>query len=320
MNTRNERAAASVALFIVLLLLAGCSGFSAERASRDFTIAGGGPTGVYYAYGQQLALAVSAELSANVSMAETNGSVDNLRRVGSHETLFGFAQGDAVADAVAGVGAFTEPLPIRAVARLYDEYVHIVVRSDSDIEAIQDIANRKISLGAEGSGVNLVARRILEAVGVAPDSVHNPELGLEASIEALSNNEIEGFFWMGGLPTPGITQLAETDALRLLAVDGQVVALVNSRHAGVYRSAEIPAGIYGQAETTMTMTVPSFLVTAEDASDDLVSDVLRVLFTERSAIAQSVPAAALLDRRLAIFTDPIALHPGAAEYYSSTRR
>lgn len=320
MSVYRPRLTASVALLVVLMMVAGCGVLGIDRTSRNFTIAAGGPTGVYYAYGQALGASLSNELSADISVAETNGSVDNLWRVGSQEALLGFAQGDAVADAVAGAGAFVEPLSIRAVARLYDEYVHIVVRSDSDIDDIADIAGRKFSLGAEGSGVNLVAQRILEAAGVTPASVHNPELGLEASILALSSSEIEGFFWMGGLPTPGITQLAESDALRLLAVDAQVVALVNARHAGVYRSAEFPAGMYGQAATTMTMTVPSFLITSADAPDNLVREVLQVLFDERSVIAQSVPAAALLDRRLAIFTDPIALHPGAADYYSSTRR
>ncbi len=66
------------------------------------------------------------------------------------------------------------------------------------------------------------------------------------------------------------------------------------------------------------MTVPNYLVSRADAPEGLIHDVARVLFDARASIAQHVPAAALLDRRQAIFTDPIALHPGAIRYYRET--
>src|SRR5690606_33968989 len=91
-------------------------------------------------------------------------------------------------------------------------------------------------------------------------------------------------------------------------------------HAGVYRSTEFPFGTYGSDEPTIAMTVPNYLVTAEDVPDALVRDVLAELFAARPEIVRHVPAAALLDRRLAIFTDPVPLHPGAEDYYRQSRR
>lgn len=301
-----------------LVLLAGCRAPDPQHDGHE--IAGGGLTGVYYAYGHNLAEALQSELGLGIVVAETNGSVDNLHRISAGEALLGFAQSDTAADAVAGTGAFTEPLPIMAVARLYDEYVHIVVRADSDILSIADLAGRGISLGAENSGVNVVALRILNAAGVAAESVQNPKLGLDASILAFESSDIEGFFWIGGLPTPGIVQLAEKIPTRLLTVEAGIVEQVNERHGGVYRFAEFPRGVYEGDGSTQTMTVPSFLVTHREASAELIRDALRVLFDERVRIAAQVPAAALLDRRQAIFTDPLELHPGAVDYFSTTRR
>ena len=219
---------------------------------------------------------------------------------------------------MAGTGASLGALPIVAVARLYDEYVHIVVRAGSDVQSIPDLAGRAVSLGAQGSGVEVVSHRILAAAGVDPATLRNPQLGLEESIAALQKGEIDGFFWVGGLPTPGIARLAAGTPIRLLSIPPTVVDAVNSSHAGAYRQADLPIGIYGITASTVTMTVPNYLVSRADAPEALIHDVTRVLFDARASIAQHVPAAALLDRRQAIFTDPIVLHPGAIRYYRET--
>src|SRR5690606_4558134 len=110
-----RRAVAAVALGLtVVASLGGCSP-QTYAIDEPLQIAGGGTTGVYYAYGGQLADALHRELGVDISVAETHGSVDNLLRVASGEALLGFAQGDTAADAVNGAGAFEEPLPVEAV-------------------------------------------------------------------------------------------------------------------------------------------------------------------------------------------------------------
>ena len=312
------RALALLLCLCCALALAACAPAGREWADKKQAIAGGGATGVYYAYGEQFARVLSARLGATFTAQRTNGSVDNLMRIGTGDAVLGFAQGDAVADAVAGTGAFHERIPIVAVARLYDEYVHIVVRAGSDLHDVRDLAGRAVSLGARGSGVDLVARRILGAADVDPAGIRNPELGLEASIGALRRGEIDGFFWVGGLPTPGIATLAADTPIRLLSIPPTVVDAVNAAHAGAYRQADFPVGAYGIDASTVTMTVPNYLVTRADAPEGLIHDATAVLFEQRAEIARGAPAAALLDRRQAIFTDPIALHAGAVRYYRET--
>jgi len=317
-TARARRALASViGGMSVVAALVGCG---PSPSPERFAIAGGGVTGVYYGFGEQLAGALSSRLGADVSVDETNGSVDNLLRLSDGRALLGFAQSDAAADAVAGVGAFREPLAVQAIARLYDEYVHVVVRSDSDIRRIGDLAGRGVSLGAPSSGVNIVATRVLDAEGVAPTDVEDAALGLAESIDAFRDGEIEGFFWVGGLPTPGLAELFTDAPARLLPIGPETVDRVNAQHGGAYRLAEFPIGAYGRTQETATMTVPNYLMVAQGASDALVREVVAELFESRSAIAAEVPAAALLDRRQAIFTDPVDLHPGAVEYYSESRR
>ena len=319
MTAMVRRLIAAALACVLLCALAACSQRSSEWTDQDYTIAGGGSTGVYYAYGTRLAEELSEAWGVTIAAEETAGSVDNLLRVSSGDALIGFAQGDAAADAVAGTGAFEEPLEIRALARLYDEYVQVVVRGDSDIGAVSDLAGRTISLGAENSGVNVIASRILDAAGVDIASVQNPQLDLGASIAAMEAGEIDGFFWVGGLPTPGVSELARTSSVRLLPIPQEWVNAVNERYSHAYRPADVPAGTYGIEDSASTMAVPNYLVTAASTPDGVVRDVLAGLFDARLRIAADVPTAALLDRRSAIFTGPVPLHPGAIDYYRDLR-
>lgn len=314
-----RRLAAGVLALLLLGVTTACSPRASEWTDAEYAIAGGGSTGVYYDYGSHLAAELSGSLDIEMVAQETAGSVDNLLRVSAGEALIGFAQGDAAADAVSGTGAFDEPLEVQALARLYDEYVQVVVRGDSDIGGVGDLAGRTISLGAENSGVNVIAARILDAAGVDIASVRDPQLDLSESIRAMERGEIDGFFWVGGLPTPGITELSEMSAVRLLAIDQDWVNEVNERYSHAYRPADVPAGTYGLEASASTMAVPNYLVTSSSTPEGVVRDILSGLFDARLRIAAEVPTAALLDRRSAIFTGPVPLHPGAVDYYRDLR-
>lgn len=320
MKRRLGRTAAALAGILVLATLGGCSSRANDWTQEEYRIAGGGTTGVYYEYGTRLAHELSESLDVNVVAEETAGSVDNLRLVGSGDALLGFAQGDTAADAVKGSGPFERPLPVLAVARLYDEYVHVVVRADSKIERLSDLSGMTISLGPENSGVNVIANRVLNAAGVNIAEIDNPQLSLTAAIRAVERGEIDGFFWVGGIPTPGIDDLADTVPVRLLPVEQEWVADINRRYSYAYHTGEFPPGVYGLDSPEPTMVVPDYLVVAADAPRGVVYDVVERLFATRSSIARYVPAAELLDRRQAIFTDPVMLHPGAVDFYRDQRR
>jgi len=319
MRAFGRRMLAGVAAVVALAAMSGCAQRAADWTDQDYAIAGGSTTGVYYDYGGHIASAMSDALDIRMEVEQTAGSLDNLRRVGSGEALLGFAQADAAADAEMGTGAFEEPLPVVAIARLYDEYLHVVVRGDSEIDSLADLAGSTVSLGARDSGVSVIATRVLEAAGVDIATVDDPQLGLSDAIVAMRTGDIDGFFWVGGLPTPGIEELAATQPVRLLPIERTWVAAVNARYANAYRSADLPIGTYGLTESAPTMAVPNYLITSASTPDDVVRDVLTALFDARQEIAAEVPAAALLDRRQAIFTSPVPLHPAAIEYYRRMR-
>ena len=319
-----RRAVRVVVVAAAVVAMGGCLGGDGGRdevatAGLDsVVISGGGMTGIYFSYGGGLGDELSDRYGVVAEVLETGGSIENLRNLADGSAQLAFSTADAAADATAGREPFSEPIPVRAVARVYDDFVHLVVPASSDIKAIWDLRGRTVSLGAEGSGTEIIAGRLLAAAGVAAGEIASVSLGIDESIDAMRSDEIEAFFWSGGLPTPGVQELAADLPIRLVPLR-DVVEAVRSEYGSGYRHGVVPEGTYGLVEDVATMAVPNFLMVRADLTDDVAYEIVETLLDERAAIALQVPAAALLDRSRAIFTEPVDLHPGALRYYRDTK-
>lgn len=316
--------AAAAAAALTVLLLAGC--LPGERRGdpwagqrpESLTLATGGASGIYHGYGTGLAAVLTERYDLTVDVLETGGSVENLQLLADGTAHVAFSAADAVGDAVAGTGPFSEPLPLRALARVYDDFLHLVVPADSDIQTVEDLRGHDVSVGAPGSGTSLIASRLLEAADVAERDLRVQALGLSGSIQAMRAGDVDAFFWSGGLRTPGITTLADDVPVRLVPLDG-LVDEVRARHGSGYRHGVVPAGMYGLSRDVPTLAVPNFLVVPETMPEPVARTLVATLFDARSRIAAQVPTASQLDRVRAIFTDPAALHPGALRFYRETK-
>ena len=321
---RSPLLAMLAAALLVLPLLAGCVGDDAAGdpwgGSRPdaLTVATGGSTGIYHAYGVALAKVLETRYDLPVKVDETGGSVENLKSLDAGTAQVAFSAADAARDAVAGEGEFDEPLDVRALGRVYDDFVHLVVPANSDVRSIAGLAGKRVSLGAPGSGTALIAHRLLAAADVPRAALASRSLGLDDSIEALRDGEIDAFFWSGGLRTPGLTALASDVPVRLVPL-GDLVEEVRSRYGSGYRHGIVPDGMYGSPRAVETLAVPNFLMVRGDMPDAEARTLVTTLFDARAEISAQVPSAANLDRVRAIFTDPVELHPGALRYYRETK-
>ena len=156
---RAGRATGVAALGVgALLLVIGCIGGDsgsdewADAGIDSVVISGGGTTGIYYGYGGELGSVLADRFDLTAEVLETGGSIENLQNLAEGAALVAFSAADAAGDATEGREPFSEPLPVRALARVYDDFVHLVVLDSSDIAAIEDLRGRAVSFGAEGSG------------------------------------------------------------------------------------------------------------------------------------------------------------------------
>ncbi|WBB75033.1 TAXI family TRAP transporter solute-binding subunit [Micromonospora sp. WMMD1128] len=313
-----------VAALLSAVLVAGCGGGDtaapAWHGGRIF-LATGNTTGVYYQLGGGYADLISRHLPGYEARAEPTGaSVENITRLASGDMEIAFSLADTAADAVSGRGVFDkQPQPVRALARVYSNYTHVIVRADGKIGSFADLRGKRISTGSPKSGTDIVAGRLLTAAGIDPDrDIQRVNLSLPETVKRMRANALDAMFFSGGLPTPGVKDLlsATPGRFRLLPLSDLIEPL-GARFGPVYTTAILPKEVYGTPEPTPTITVANVILVAADMPDQLAYDLTRVLFTWQSELAQVHPEAANFTRSSAALTDPIPLHPGARRFYRS---
>ena len=300
---------------------AALSGCASPFAGVALRIATGSRQGVYFALGSALAGAWRDELGLAVppEVIGTAGSAENMDRLAAGSADVVFSQVDVAAERLTRVAA-DDPGAPRALARVYDDVLHLVVPAGSPIAAVPDLRGRRVAVGEAGSGVIVVSERVLGAAGLTFADLRAERLGLVDSVEAVARGRIDAFFWSGGLPTPAVAGLAERMPIRLVDLaEGGVLAALRDRYP-VYAPGTVPALGYAQlAEPVTTLLGRNFLLVRADLPDDLAAGLVEVLFQEREGLAAVTASALTIDLRAAIGTQPVALHPGALRYYREER-
>lgn len=293
-------------------LVAGCdTGLGDLRLS----IATGSSDGVYFELGSSLATNWATELGIpRPRVLNTQGAPDNLDRLRAGTADIGFADADVIGNPDYG------PRHLRALARIYDDYIQVVVRDDAQVATLAGLAGHTVSVGPPLSQVNTVAERILAAANVHGEQT--VQKSLNDSINELRTGQIQAFFWSGGLPTKSITQLAASVPIRLLnlGIDPSGVLRKVLQQFPVYSAALVPAGTYGPANLSVTtLTVPNFLLVTDRMPDDVAESLVRGLFDAAGGLDKVNSAALAIDVHSAIYTQPVPLHPGAEQYYRSMK-
>ncbi|QKV92195.1 TAXI family TRAP transporter solute-binding subunit [Streptomyces sp. NA02950] len=307
-----------VVLALLLWWLLPVGGGTSPRGKVTF--ATGVSTGVYDTYGQMLKQDLARDLpDVDVDLTQSRGSPDNVERLAEGRATFAIAATDAVA-AYRGKAADR----LRACARLYDDYMQLVVPRGSKVRSARDLRHLKVGVGDDGSGVQLITRALLKAAGVDfHKDITAVRAGIDTMPKLLRQGKLDAFFWSGGLPTTAVRTLARAYPIRLVQL-GDLTSRLH-RQGGVtryYRAATVPADAYADIrwpEPVKTIAVPNLLVTTDRVDTDLAEGVTRTVIENRDRIGAQVHAAQKVDLRTAVFTDPLVLHRGAARYYRSVK-
>ncbi|OIJ64668.1 TAXI family TRAP transporter solute-binding subunit [Streptomyces mangrovisoli] len=292
--------------------------------SGTITFSTGAPQGVYQEYGRLLRNALDKDMpQLKVRLETSDGSQENVARVASGDADFTIAAADAVEtyelDHGTGAGG------LRGVARLYDDYVQLIVPRDSPVTSVADLRGKRVAIGPQDSGVRLIADRVLKAAGIDPRKDITPEAdGIDTGPDRLRTGAIDAFFWSGGLPTRGLENLAEKYTFRFVPIEAGLVAKLHAENDATryYRATDMPESAYptiqnGQA--VPTIAVANLLMTRKDMDPRLTEWVTRTVIRSRDSIGRNVHSAQLVDLRTAIYTDPLTLHEGARRYYRSVK-
>jgi TRAP transporter TAXI family solute receptor len=304
--------------------LAGCTsggnggdgGDGGDGGSTDTRLSwhAGGTGGTYFPLSNEFKRVVEANTDYRLQVQSTGASVENAGNLGSGNADFALIQNDVAFFAKNGTGidAFDgNAIPnLRGVATLYPETIHIVSLASTGIETVSDLEGATINTGDLGSGTQVNANQILEAVGISDYDEQNT--GFSQAADQLRNGDIDAAFVVGGWPVGAIEDLATSNDLTIVEVDGD--ARESVKEAGSYfADDEIPAGTYnGVDEPRQTVAVQAMIATSAEQPDEVVEAVTAAIFDNVSELTIKTD---FISADSAQDGMSIELHPGASAYF-----
>lgn len=296
-------------------------GLSAYAQQKTMSIGTGGTGGVYYPLGGAIANVLSKNLPGVQATAEvTGGSVDNLKLIGTGQSELGFAMADAALDAYKGEDKFKSgKIPLQALLVVYPNRMHVVTIESTGINTMADLKGKRVSTGSPGSATEVMAFRVIEAAGLDKDKdLKRERLGVAESVNAIKDGKIDAFFWVGGVPTASVTDLAATPGVKIKLIDhADLVDKMNAKYGKLYSAGTIKAGIYpGYDKDNKNTEVWNIILTGSKMSDDDAYNIVKTLVEKKADIvavhkeAESFSLDNQIQER-----SPIPFHPGALKYF-----
>ena len=284
-------------IFLLILLIVTAGLIAGCGSNKTLRLGTGGEGGMYFDYGNLLSNHVkNVESDYLIEVKPTAGSAANLRLIRDGFLDFAIVQSDIFAannDASA------------AVAAIYYEPCQIIVRADSDINSIEDLAGKRVSVGEEESGALKNATEILLAHGLTLGMIRPSHLSFADAANALENKQIDAAFITAGTPTKAIAELANKMPIRFLSVGLDVINNMMMFYDG-YAKCTIPANTYrGQTDSVETIGVKAVLVTSANADKNDVEFMTKLIFDGK------------LDMNFAVEGINGGFHPGAVDYYET---
>lgn len=299
-----------------LVVLGGCS---KTAEVKEFVLATGGTSGTYYPYGGAVANIWNTKVeNMNVTAQATGASKENLRLISSEEAEFAIVQNDVMDYAFYGTDMFEGQKlgNIAAIGTLYPEVVQIAASVESGIKSIADMKGKRVSVGDAGSGVEFNAKQILEGYGLTFDDIKKSNLSFKESSDGIQNGTLDACFVTAGVPNAALQELAVSNGLVLIPVDGEAADKICNKY-GFYTKVAIPAGTYKGSDTdTAALAIKATLAVSAALDETTVYNLTKALFENQAELAQAHAKGNDLSVEKAVTGISVPFHAGAAKYFA----
>lgn len=282
-----------------------------SEPSGHIRLAAGDPGGLYLAFSEILAEQIHRRYpSIDVEVVPTEGSVENLALLRSGKVDMGLSLAD-VAERDRVTGAI--PTAPSAVARVYENYLQVIVADASPAHHISDLKGMRISIGPDGSGASATSRVLITAAEL-DGRVDLLAYRLRDALARLAESSIDALVWSGGVPTPAIAELDAVRPLRIIDIGGVAWRMSDlSGYPYVLRPVPtcgyVPPGI-------RSIGVANLLLCRQGIPTELVSAMVDTLATDAAHLVPPyIRGLQYLDTPSMIQTGFIPLHSGAIAAY-----
>jgi len=305
-------------LLIIITIIFLLFPLSSIADEQKLIIGTGGLAGVYYPIGSAIASIITDFVPNASCTAQTSAAgVENTRLLKLGEIDLGLVQTSAAYQAFHGEQVFEgdKVENLRGMAVLYPQPMQIVVAKDSDIFTFEDLVGKKIGVGAPASGEEVTFKEIIGVAGHSIDDYKPYYISLAEQASAFKDRNIDAMWYVSGIPTSGILDVASVIDIRLVPISGELRDEVIKKYP-YHAPYTIPAGTYpGQDEDVETLSSPAYLVATTRLPEELAYNILDAMFSHIEVLQTSHAQGKSITLEGALLGSPIPLHPGAERYY-----
>ncbi len=275
------------------------------------------PGGGFPVYGAAFEATVNeAEATLRIETKNTRGSGENIPLLEAGKLDIGLVQGESAHEAINGIGR--APANLKIIAAMYSSPGMFVVRADSPARTIHDLVGRPVAFGAKSSGLVILARYVLDGIGLDQDTDfkavyldqagQGPPMAQDGRVAAL---------WGGGVGWPGFMAMAKAPSgARFIAPDADEVRRILAKHSFL-KPLGVPAGTYpGQDAAIQSVGSWSFVLARPTLQDEVAYKLIRAVHRGEAAMAKRLPAAAETTAANTWVAAPKQdlIHPGVMRY------
>lgn len=279
------------------------------------------PGGGFPLYGNAFAEVMNAaDPQLTIAPRNTKGSNENIPLLEKGELDLALVAGEPAYEAFAGIGR--APVRLKILTAIYSNPGMFVVRADSPYKTIPDLVGQPVAFGARGSGLPILARYVLDGIGLKQDEDFKAiYLDRAGDGPAMVEDGRAAALWGAGIGWPGFAAVAASaSGARFIAPSAEEITRIRAKHAFL-KPLLVPAGSYpNQAEPIASLGSWSFVLTREDLPDDVAYRLAKTLhgaeaiFCKQLAQACETTAA----NTVAAAPKPELIHPGVAKYFRET--
>ena len=306
--------------FLVPLAIAAVLAFSAAAFAVTFiTIGSGGVGGTYYPLGGAMAEVLNkAGIDVKATSRTTAASKENCRLVASDKAQLGMSMGSTLWQAYTGTGDFVEDgkLPLAILFNMYPAPQHLLTVEGTGIKTFEDLKGKRVSIGAPGSGNQVLTRMVLDAAGIDPaKDFQMAQLTQPEAAMALKDGNVDAVFWNFAAPGAAVMEVEAVRKVHFIPLPQDVVDKVIEKNPFLLPYT-IESGVYKSiTEPVLTIADGNYMIVNENMDEDLAYKLVKTLIENKDAFMDVTPQAAHFVPEEAS-KGLIPFHPGAVKYFT----
>jgi len=300
-------------------VLAVMTGAAAPASNaQDVSFIGGGAKGAWTRALTAMSECLRQKSDLRATVTPTQGGMDAFMKGQTGRGQFTLNYQSVISAAWDGKAPFKEPLRnMLAVGSAESLAIaHFVVSKSSGIKSLKDMAGKKVAAGPVGSVTRDIAGAFLKKVGVF-DKIQPANVSSSEMNAFLKDGKIDGWIWLGGVPTPAATEAAAGGSAVFLDIGKELEASGFLRENPFFRKVVQPAGSYPNINYAWTSFGQNgILIAHKDVPADVVYNVAKTLWSDACLdylTGNLKSLSAMKESPVAGLAFP--LHPGAARLW-----